>query len=138
MSAPSVKFKYTKYSSTVLRPVITAEVRSGKHAVKYDLLVDSGADINVVNAELADQLGLKLETGVPASVIGPTGYPKDVFIHPIELRVGGQKIKTRAAFMEIDNPYGLAGQRGFFDAFRVAFDLRAEEIKLRPYHSEDL
>ena len=113
-----------------MRPVITIRVRSGKRSLAYDVLVDSGADINVFNDELAEALGIDLSNGVPAEVMGPTGYPAEVYIHPVELTVGEHTFTAQVAFMSTSNPFGLAGQRGFFDQFEVKFNLREESLEL--------
>ena len=125
-----MKFKYVQYSSTVVRPVIPIQVSHGKRTIPYDVLVDSGADINVFDEELAEVLGIDLKTGVAAEVMGPTGYPAEVYIHPVELTVGEHTFTAQVAFMPTSNPFGLAGQRGFFDQFEVKFNLRDQEIEL--------
>ena len=130
-----MRFAYARYSDTVVRPVIRVQIRVGKRASDYELLIDSGADINFLDTELAADLGIDLTAGVPATVMGATGQPQDVYIHEVTMAVGGHAFKTRAAFLPTTNPYGLAGQRGFFDHFRVTFDLRAEEIELTGFRA---
>jgi Aspartyl protease len=128
-----VKFAYARYSETVVRPVIRVQIRAGKRSADYELLVDSGADITILDAELAADLGIDVIAGFRATVMGATGEPQDTYIHPVTLKVGSHSYKTHVAFMPTANPYGLAGQRGFFDHFRVTFDLKAEELELSPY-----
>ena len=125
-----MKFSYVRYSKAVVRPVIPIRVSYGRFSTAYDVLVDSGADINVFSNELADVLGINLKSGVPASVLGPTGHPAEVFIHPVELMVGEHTFTAQVAFMPTSNPFGLDGQRGFFDQFEVKFSLRKEELEL--------
>ncbi len=125
-----MKFKYVQYSGTVVRPVIPIRVSNGKQTIAYDVLVDSGADINDFDAELAEVLGIDLKTGVPAEVMGPTGYPAEVYIHPVKLTVGEHTFTAQVAFMPTSNPFGLAGQRGFFDQFEIKFNLREQEVEL--------
>jgi hypothetical protein len=125
-----LKFTYVRYSDTVIRPVIPIRVNYGKRSAAYDVLVDSGADINVFSEELAEVLGIDLETGVPAEVMGPTGYPAEVYIHPVKLTVGEHTFTAQVAFMPTANPFGLVGQRGFFDQFEVKFNMRKEEVEI--------
>ncbi len=127
-----MKFPYTRYSANVLRPVIPVQIKSGERSFGYDLLIDSGADINVFGLDIAEALGIEVESGVTAEVIGATGEPMDVYIHPIELTVGGHTFTAQVAFMSASNPFGLAGQRGFFDQFRITFNLPEEELELEP------
>jgi hypothetical protein len=42
------------------------------------VLVDSGADINVFDEELAEALGIDLKAGVAAEVMGPTWFLRPV------------------------------------------------------------
>jgi hypothetical protein len=128
-----VKFAYVRYSETVVRPVISVTIRHKRRSAQYDMLVDSGADINILDAEIAEDLGIELTTGTPATIVGATGDVEQVYIHPVTVVVGTETIKTRAAFLSRPQPHGLAGQRGFFDHFKVTFDLSAEEIELQPH-----
>jgi hypothetical protein len=64
-----VKFAYARYSETVVRPVIRVQVRSGKRSADYELLVDSGADINFLDTELADDLGINRGEPIPSDNI---------------------------------------------------------------------
>jgi hypothetical protein len=105
-------------------------VRYQKRLLFYDVLVDSGADINVFDVELAGALGIDLESGVAAEVTGVTGEPASVYIHPVELMVGDQSFTAPVAFVPATNPFGLAGQREFFDQFKVTFDFPEEELEI--------
>jgi predicted aspartyl protease len=97
----------------VLRPVIEIGIKYRRRSLRYDVLVDSGADINVFNAELAEALGIDLATGASAEVTGATGQVEIVSIHTITLTVGDRSYKTPVAFLASTSPYGLVGQRGF-------------------------
>jgi hypothetical protein len=46
--------------------------------------------MNVFTVELAEALGIDLESGVPAEVTGVTGEPVSVYVHPVELMVRDQ------------------------------------------------
>ncbi len=101
-----MKFRYKKYGQ-VLRPVIEIRVRGKKdESVRYEVLVDSGADLCLFDAEIGEAVGIKVADGKPREVFMP--------------QVAGRAM-----------PYGLVGQRGFFDAFVVKFDLHKEEVELK-------
>ena len=56
-------------------------------------------------------------------------------MHNIEIEVGGWSYKIEAGFM-LDvagrvMPFGLVGQKGFFNNFIVKFDLLKEEVELK-------
>ncbi|HEX3151420.1 MAG TPA: hypothetical protein VHR66_25300 [Gemmataceae bacterium] len=115
--------------------MIPIEIIAGKEVIRYEVLVDSGADCNIVPAELGDLLGLDVPAGVENPVGGITGGGKSFFVHPATIRVGGWSYDAAMGFMPDMPPfgYGVVGQRGFFDLFKVTFDHRKTEIELHPY-----
>jgi hypothetical protein len=126
-----MKFSYARFSETVQRPVIPIVLLYGDQSVTYEVLVDSGADMNIFDLELAEELGIDVTSGVAAEVVSATGDAKEIYIHALRLRVDDHEFETRAAFMaEPSQDYGLAGQRGFFDQFIVQFDYAARELEL--------
>lgn len=102
--------------------------------VGYEVLVDSGADLCIFHAEMADVLGIDFKKGKPQEVFGVGGKASLFYIHPIEIVVGGWKYTIEAGFMpDVSGrkiQYGLVGQLGFFDTFVVKFDRAKEEIEL--------
>ncbi len=128
-----MKFKYKKYGPGVLRPVIPVEVAYGDRAVPYEVLVDSGADFCIFDAQIADILGIDVLRGERQEVWGITGVGEPYYVHGITLKVGGWPHAVRAGFLPniARLGYGVVGQKGFFDIFVVRFDLLKEEIELR-------
>ncbi len=128
-----MKFKYKKYSSGVLRPIIPIEILYKDIAVPYEVLVDSGADVCIFDAQIADILGVNLADGQKQNIAGLTGIAEPYYIHPVTIVVGGWKYKIDVGFLENmgDFGYGVVGQKGFFDIFVVKFDLVKEEIELK-------
>ena len=130
-----MKFRYKKYGQ-VLRPVIEIRVRGKKdESVRYEVLVDSGADLCLFDAEIGEAVGIKVADGKPREVFGVGGKASLYYLHTITIEVGGWPYKIEAGFMpQVAGramPYGLVGQRGFFDAFVVKFDLHKEEVELK-------
>lgn len=56
-----MKFRYKKYAPGTLRPVIPFEIVYRDIVVPYEVLVDSGADICIFDAQIAEILGINLE-----------------------------------------------------------------------------
>jgi len=130
-----MKFRYKKYSPQILRPVIPIEVIYKGMAVQYEVLVDSGADSNIFDAQIAQILGLDLLVGKYAKVSGITGVEESMYIHKLDLLIGGHLFKNiEVGFLKHMGRlgYGVVGQKGFFDLFVVKFDLKKEEIELKP------
>ncbi|MBI3443627.1 aspartyl protease family protein [Candidatus Woesebacteria bacterium] len=130
-----MKFRYKKYGPNVLRPVIPVEIIHQDMSVPYEVLVDSGSDTNIFDAQLVDVLGLNLYDGKQAQVAGVTGVEEVVYVHKLSIKVGGHLFeKVEVGFLKQIGKfgYGIVGQRGFFDLFVVKFDLKKEEIELKP------
>jgi len=127
-----MKFRYKKYGPGILRPVIPIEICYNNFCVPYEVLVDSGADFSIFNAQIGELLGMELNKGEIAEVWGITGVGEQYYVHPITIKVGGWSYNIKAGFLPniARMGYGVVGQRGFFDVFVVKFDLQKEEIEL--------
>lgn len=108
------------------------ELRSGDKSASYVVLVDSGADVSLFSAEVGVELGIDIPSGEALTVRGATGDEQTFFMHPITIAVEDTVIETTAAFADIPHleSAGLAGQRGFFNHFRITFDFEAGEFEL--------
>jgi len=130
-----MKFAYKNYGSKTLRPVIPVKLNNGEQSQRYEVLVDSGADLCLFHAEVGEIIGLNIEKGRPEEVMGVGGKASVYYLHQIEIEVGGWKYQIEAGFMpEVSGrvlPYGIVGQKGFFDLFVVKFDLLKESVELR-------
>lgn len=128
-----MKFKYKKYGPDTLRPVIPIEITANNLEVPYEVLVDSGADMCIFDAQIASILGINIVKGIKTQVSGVTGYPEDMYIHTVRIKVGGLDCKMEVGFMNMRNStYGVVGQKGFFELFIVKFDLKKNEIEIKP------
>ncbi len=128
-----MKFRYKKYSAQVLRPVIPIEIIHQGRVVTYEVLVDSGADVCIFDAQIGEILGIDIAKGDRQEVGGITGIVEPYYIHPVTINVGGWSYEIKAGFLPgiARLGYGVVGQRGFFDVFVVKFDLVKEEIELK-------
>ena len=68
-------------------------------------------------------------------VFGVGGKVSLYYLHLVIIEVGGWEYKIEAGFMpDVAGrvmPYGIVGQKGFFDNFIVKFDLLKEEVELK-------
>ena len=129
-----MKFYYKKYGKT-LRPVIPLKVRYGEIELGYHVLVDSGADLCIFHEEIGTALGINVRAGEKHEVFGIGGKASFYYLHTITLSVGGWPHRVEVGFMpDVAGrvmPYGVVGQKGFFNLFTVKFDLLKEEIELK-------
>lgn len=128
-----MKFKYKKYRAEILRPVIPIEVIYNDMSVPYEVLVDSGSDFCIFDAQIGRLLGVDIISGREERVCGITGAIESYYIHPVRIKVGGWTYKVNVGFLPgiACLGYGVVGQKGFFDIFVVKFDLLKEEIELK-------
>lgn len=128
-----MRFKYKKYGPDILRPVIPIEIIYKNLPVPYEVLIDSGADLCIFDAQIGEIIGIDITKGEKQEVWGITGVGEPYYIHPVTIKVGGWFYKIRAGFLPgiAKLGYGIVGQKGFFDLFTVKFDLIKEEIELK-------
>ena len=141
----SVRFKldYRKFPAgptepfprrtSVVRPVVPIALINGGNRVRVFALIDSGADYCIFHAEIGEQIGLEIESGKSLSFSGISSVGQTAYFHNIELEVGGHRFDCYAGFSRDiqDLPYGILGQVGFFDIFKVSFDYKKEKIELQ-------
>jgi hypothetical protein len=127
-----VKFPYVQYDfAPNPRPIIPIRVEMDGQWIRYAVLVDSGSDANIFDRVIADVLGIDVESGEAAEMTGVTGAVQPFYFHNIMLQVGTHRVAVRAGFTDLSGKaYGVVGQRGFFDQFKVTFDLSLREIEL--------
>ena len=114
---------------------LTLKSKSEINDVDYEVLIDSGADLCLFHAEIAEILGIEVAKGKPKEVFGVGGKSSIYYLHKVKIEVGGWPYEIEAGFMPTVSGhimrYGLAGQNGFFENFIVKFDLLKEEIELK-------
>lgn len=128
-----MKFRYARYGS-VLRPVIPVKLRYKNQETGYQVLVDSGADLCLFDAEIGEAIGIDIKKGIVKTVLGVGGKSSLYYLHKIHIDVGGWEHEIEAGFMPNVSghimQHGLVGQKGFFENYIVKFDLLKEEVEL--------
>ncbi len=129
-----MKFRYTHYGS-VSRPVIPVKLKHRGQEIGYHVLVDSGADMCLFHAEIGEAIGIDITKGTAKEVFGVGGKASIYYQHRIVIEVGGWEYEIEAGFLPNVGiksvTYGIVGQRGFFEFFKVIFDQQSDEIELR-------
>ena len=127
-----MKFSYKKYSNSIFRPVIPIKLKNKDLEIGYEILVDSGADICIFDAQMGEIIGIDVKKGKPMEVFGVGGKASVYYLHKVGIVVGGHKYDIEAGFMPNVAggvmPYGIVGQKGFFDIFVVKFDLLKKRV----------
>ncbi len=117
----------------VFRPVIDIRLLWNSQSTQYRVLIDSGADYCVFHSEIADVLGIRLKGGKKMTFYGTGGTPQVAYFHTIQIEIGGWPMDLYCGFSsDMESlPYGLLGQTGFFDHFKIEFDYTNKRIELK-------
>lgn len=131
---PIIDFVKRKIIDHVYRPIIKIGIK-GKAIADYEVLIDSGADDSVLPEELAQIAGVELDKNNSKEFRGLgggslSGYKnKNVVI----LSLGGHDFSADLYFCKgFSSGYGILGQKGFFNKFRVRFIYSKKRIEIDP------
>lgn len=118
---------------TIWRPIIEAIFIKNKIYISHHILLDSGADVNLFRSEVAEALGIKINSGKKKKAKGIGDTPIKGYEHSFNIRIPGLRaVKTKAIFTNDlpDYAVSIAGNLGFFDKFKVSFDYKRKEIEV--------
>lgn len=120
-------YKYQTIGSSKLpRPFIPLTLRYHNRPLKIKALVDSGADFCMFDGELLTLLAPDLDLNTLEKIsLGGIGGTATGYVTHLEIGVEETFISVPAVFsfeFSPDEFGGLAGQLGFFDAFKIQFD----------------
>ena len=128
-----MKFPYVKYD-IFHKPVLPVIFSSKSKKFPYQALVDTGADISIIHAEIAKQLGLELRKGEKFPFGGICGQGIG-YIHTVNLEIGGHTISDVPAVFSHDiSPYGfgILGHEGLFDKLKLVFEFNKKQFEIIP------
>ena len=138
-----MKFGYLKillpqksefFGTAVLKPIIPIRLTHKDKTIKYDALIDSGADFCIFDAQIGEILGIDIKSGLEVGFGGIQNLRgSSAFVHDVSLIIGGWNYETAVGFSYdvAKHGFGILGQKGFFDIFSVRFDYSKEEIELK-------
>jgi hypothetical protein len=108
---------------TIHEPTLEVKISQGNFSMPTRMLVDSGAQHTLLNADFAPTLGIQLDKCDKMKVGGITGSA-DGYIHSIKIQIPKIKktISTTAIFVAGLGTTGLLGQIDFFSKFEVKFE----------------
>lgn len=118
----------------VIRPVVDIRLLWKNKATHYRVLIDSGADYCIFHSDVAEPLALPVRLGKKITFYGTGGLPQIAYFHNVQIEIGGWPMDLCCGFSyDMQSlPYGLLGQTGFFDRFKVEFDYQNKRIELKP------
>lgn len=114
-----------------LLPLVPIRAHNGAVSIQFDVLVDSGAEHNILSVEVAEHLGVPLETADHVIVVGAGGHELDGFKSTLDLQLGRHRWRAPVIFSDAGRRRGILGQIGFFAFFSVTFRYERREIDIR-------
>jgi len=132
-----MKYPYKCFSQgafpPAIRPIISITVSHNDQRIRQEVLVDSGADLCLFDAQIGELLGIPITEGREGRLVGATSEtPQLYYCHPVTITVGGWDYAIEAGFVPDFSPaFGIVGQVGFFSLFVVKFDYQKEEVEIR-------
>lgn len=114
------------------RPYLIVRLQNGNRHRDVIALVDSGADVCLFHSDIGRMLGIEIERAPELAFQGVSGVREVAYIHRVDLVVRGlSSITLDVGFtnsMAVGT--GLLGQRGFFEQFRIGFQLERRSFEV--------
>jgi hypothetical protein len=129
---PSLENRAHPGRTSVLRPRIRVRLKHKEKSVDLLALIDSGADDCLFPMEVAEVLGLQLDSANRNEYSGIGEGQVTAIFGTVSLEVGGWPFELYAGFTDSPSVVPILGQHGFFSLFEVKFNLSKEEIELKP------
>ena len=122
-------FKY--YSDkTGFFPIIPLLILTKNKKLKINALIDSGATISVFKEEIAEQLGIEVESGQKIT-LGGVGGRIVGFIHKLKVRIADKELICPVVFShEYLVSLNLLGRSVFFEKFKIIFEENKKILRL--------
>lgn len=125
-----MKFDYFRDPSGLYFPIIPLQLSLKDKIVDTAALIDSGATISIMQVDIAEQLGIKLESGKEIFLGGVGGRIKG-YIHDLSVGVAGKKFVMPVVFSrEYLVSFNLLGRSSFFENFAITFREKRKIVSL--------
>lgn len=114
-------------------PIISVTLYHSNAQATFKAYVDSGASYSVFQADVAERLGLHLETGKQIPIYGVDGKRIAVYLHRVGLRIADLNIQATVGFSkELAIGFNILGRHSIFNQLQFCFNDRENELTLSP------
>ena len=125
-----MQFKYTAQYipdyGMMYMPRVNVFVKNRKNDIELPFLalIDSGASDTLLHSQIGEELGIDTSSGEYIELQGVGGVVAG-YRHKIGLRLAGEKQvrQIECVFASLQGVDALLGERGFFENYRVVFEL---------------
>ncbi len=106
----------------------------GNNQLPIKCIIDSGSPVNIIHSPLAVAAGIIPTDGKKGVLLGIGGEPVKGYFHEISFSIYGSRPTKCIVFLTADLkiPYCLLGQIGFFENYKVIFNLRKKFFEVIP------
>ena len=138
-----MRFKYTLVEDSSLPKGVAylplIDIQIGKYKIPQKCLIDSGSPVTIIHSPIGVAAGLIPANGKKGSLFGVGAGKIKGYYHSVKLSLEGHEFKAMI-FLSADlmTPYGLLGQIGFFENFRVDFRLSHRYFNITPIKNRSL
>ena len=99
-----MKFPYKRFARGAfppdIRPIIPIKVSHNDQSIRQEVLVDSGADLCLFDAQIGELLGIPVTKGREKHLFGATSAnPQPFYFHTVTINVGGWDYTIEAGFV---------------------------------------
>lgn len=112
-------------------PVIKFSLIHKDSKLTIEALVDSGANISIFGADVAESLGINIESGKEVYLSGVGGRILG-YEHVIKFEIDQLVFAAKVIFSrEFLVSFNLIGREDVFDKFTICFDEKRKQLELR-------
>ena len=123
-------FPYQRNSIGDSFPVIDLFVSQNNRTARIFVLVDSGATVSIFREDVAEQLGITIESGKETFVGGVGGRIKG-YVHRLDIEIAGKKFLCPVVFShEYMVSFNLLGREAVFKKFKIIFEEKKNLLTL--------
>ena len=124
-----VEFPYMKDAQGHYAPIVYLQAWTGNRWLYLQAYVDSGASWSVFHVDVAQLLGIKLNTAKRRYIALGNGSVIPIYLQHIKVRFAGKEFIAPAGFSDaLRVGFNLMGRAGFFDRFTMCFNDRARVL----------
>ena len=126
----------TPAGNPIKRPLLKVELldAAGDSLFDTQALVDSGADVTMINAQYALALGIDLSAVKEIDAFGIYNDPIKAKPAEVDIRISALNatVRTRSLFVYTEKIDVLIGREDFFEKFVIRFKLSEDYFEVKP------
>jgi predicted aspartyl protease len=130
------EFPYLKKGDQAY-PLIDVEMIGPRGSLVVKALVDSGATFSIFRPEIANYLGVTVNSGQSLYFQGIKGRILG-YLHQIPVRVNGERFTCSIAFSsELEVSFNILGRNNFFLPFLITFNEKLQTVVIEKNNSDE-